>query len=126
MPEFVDWKTTADPWAVLSQAVDAIRRGETVALPSETGYAAARLASEAAPVRAIAAADAEWSLALPRPTEISDWVADLGPVALRFARRCWPGPIRMLLEGRLNPEKLALLSEPVRERDVQGQTLATR
>ena len=96
MSEFVDWKTTANPMAVIEQAVDAIRRGELVAFPTETGYAIAGLAGEAAPAKAIPTAEADWSLAVPLPSTINEWVTDNGPVALRFARRCWPGPLRLL------------------------------
>ncbi|HEV3143224.1 MAG TPA: Sua5/YciO/YrdC/YwlC family protein [Gemmataceae bacterium] len=126
MPEFVDWKTTAEPLAVISCAVDAIRRGELVAFPTEIGYCAAGLAGEAAPAKRIAQDEGNWSLALPRRGAVAEWVIDVETVAVRFARRCWPGPIRLLLEGRLSPEKLAQLSGPARERVVQGQTLATR
>jgi protein-tyrosine phosphatase len=126
MPEFVDWKTTADPMAVLEQAVDAIRRGELVAFPTETGYAVAGLAGEAAPAKAIPVAEADWSLALPQPNRLGEWVADLGPVAVRLARRCWPGPLRMRLQGESNPAKLALLSGPARERVMEDEALALR
>jgi L-threonylcarbamoyladenylate synthase len=126
MPEFVDWKTTADPLAVIAHAVDAIRRGELVAFPTETGYAVAGLTGEAAPAKVIPTAEADWSLALPRPLTLNEWVTDLGPVALRLARRCWPGPLRLLLQGVLNLEKLALLSGPARERLVQNETLSMR
>ncbi|HLW66088.1 MAG TPA: Sua5/YciO/YrdC/YwlC family protein [Gemmataceae bacterium] len=126
MPEFVDWKTTADPLAVIGSAVDAIRRGELVAFPTETGYAVAGLAGEAAPAKVIPVAEANWSLALPRPLTINEWVIDLGFVALRLPRRCWPGPLRLLLQGMLNPAKLALLSGPARERVLQKESLAVR
>jgi protein-tyrosine-phosphatase/tRNA A37 threonylcarbamoyladenosine synthetase subunit TsaC/SUA5/YrdC len=126
MPEFVDWKTTANPMAVIEQAVEAIRRGELVAFPTETGYAVAGLAGEAAPAKAIASAEADWSLALPQPTAMHEWVTDVGPVAFRLARRCWPGPLRLLLQGWPNPEMFAHLSGPARERVAQNETLALR
>jgi protein-tyrosine phosphatase len=120
MPEFVDWKTTADPLALVGQAVEALQSGELVAFPTETGYAVVALARDAKAAGKIPAAEAQWSLVLPDPADVNDWVTNLGPVAARLARRCWPGPARLMLCGTCNSERIAQLSVPARERVLQS------
>jgi protein-tyrosine phosphatase len=126
MPEFVDWKTALDPLALVARGVEALQHGERVAFPTETGYAVVARARDEAASSKFPVASVEWSLALPDPVEIGEWVADLGPVAMRLARRCWPGPARLLLGGRRNADKLAQLSTPARERVLQSERLAVR
>src|SRR5262249_25910682 len=108
MPEFVDWRNTADPAALVEHAVAALRRGDWVVTPTECGCAAMALADRAA-VDRLPAGELDWSLTLP---DLARVLAQLGTVGERLIRRSWPGPAIFEIEdggseslaGPLNPQ----------------------
>lgn len=86
----------------IGRAVDAIRRGGLVAMPTETVYGlGADAGSEAAVARVFAVKG--------RPTghpliihiagaeALDDWAVDVPGFARELAATCWPGPLTMLL-----------------------------
>ena len=85
MPEVLDWRRVAEPYAVIHYAVQSLRQGRTVAFPTETGYvlAASGLASEA--VRQLG--DEPPTLALRAAAEAREWAPGMTPLARRLAGR---------------------------------------
>ncbi len=87
------------------RAIDVLRRGGLVALPTETVYGLGADASNPAAVRRIFAVKG-------RPTDhplivhvadaaaIDDWAQDIGPLARELAARLWPGPLTLVLRRR--------------------------
>ena len=102
-PMVIDLRRCEDARDVVHRAVQALAEGRSVAFPTETDYviaaaarrgeAAARL-SRLAPVRPDEPA---LSLGLKSVDEVLDWAPALSPLARRLARRCWPGPVEMLV-----------------------------
>lgn len=90
---------------VIHEAVEALRAGDLVVLPTETVYGLACDAQNPAAVEKIYAAKGR-SERNPLPVQVADaWhlrsVADEVPeVALRAAAKFWPGPLTLVLRRR--------------------------
>jgi protein-tyrosine phosphatase len=125
----IDLRTCDDPQDAVHRAVQALAEGRLVAVPTETVYG---LAASALNERAIARlsqvkgrpADQPFTLAIKSADDALDYVPDLPPVAQRLARRCWPGPVTLVLDDR-HPESLirqlpASVRETVSPHDTVG------
>ncbi len=104
MPPLVfDLQRAEDPRDVVHRAVQALAEGKLVAFPTETVYVIAASAhSEAAVQRIAALTKAEpntpaLTLAVKSADDALDYVPELSPLARRLARRCWPGPVTLVL-----------------------------
>jgi protein-tyrosine phosphatase len=107
----IDLRRTDDARDVVHRAVQALAEGRAVAFPTETDYVVAASARHATAIDRLAALAAErpreprLSLALKSADEALDWAPRLSPVGRRIARRCWPGPVAMLVPDD-HPESL--------------------
>jgi L-threonylcarbamoyladenylate synthase len=109
MPELLSWQST-DPQRVKERAAACLAAGNVVVLPSEIGYEMA--VSSACPsalerLRQLAresAEDVELCVALPHAAGLQAWVRDPYSVALRLARRLWPGPLLLRIGPQGNPD----------------------
>lgn len=86
----------------LERAADLLRRGELVAVPTETVYGLAGDAANAEGVRRIFAAkgrpaDHPLIVHLPDSEAMDDWAADVPEAARRLARAFWPGPLTLVV-----------------------------
>ena len=110
-PLVIDLRRTDDPRDVVHRAVQALAEGRLVAFPTETDYVIAASAREAAATVRLRAAAVErdgappLSLVLRSAAEALDWAPRMAPVARRLARRCWPGPVAMIVPDD-HPESL--------------------
>ncbi len=110
-PLVIDLRRTDDPRDVVHRAVQALAEGRLVAFPTETDYVVAASAREAdATVRLLQTAgdrDGEPPLALVlrSAAEALDWAPRMPPIARRLSRRCWPGPVAMIVPDD-HPESL--------------------
>jgi protein-tyrosine phosphatase len=109
-PPVLDLRTAEDPRDVVHRAVEALAEGKLVALPTETVYGLAASALNEDAVRRLAGvkgrdANQPFTLAIKSADDALDYVPQLSPVALRLARRCWPGPLTMVLDDT-HPESL--------------------
>jgi tRNA threonylcarbamoyl adenosine modification protein (Sua5/YciO/YrdC/YwlC family) len=102
-PMVIDLRRTEDTRDVVHRAVQALAEGRTVAFPTETDYviaAAARAAGAADRLRGLAAVHPDeppLTLALKSADEVLDWAPAMPPIGRRLSRRCWPGPVSMLV-----------------------------
>jgi tRNA threonylcarbamoyl adenosine modification protein (Sua5/YciO/YrdC/YwlC family) len=102
-PLVIDLRRSEDARDVVHRAVQALAEGRIVAFPTETDYVVAASARHAAAVerlRRIAPARADepaLTLALKSADEALDWAPRITPVGRRISRRCWPGPVAMIL-----------------------------
>jgi protein-tyrosine phosphatase len=107
----IDLRRTEDARDVVHRAVQALAEGRLVAFPTETDYVVAASAREpqaAAALREIApqrAAEPRLTLALKSADEALDWAPRMTPLGRRIARRCWPGPVAMIVPDD-HPESL--------------------
>jgi len=111
MPPFViDVRAAEDARDVVHRAVQALAEGKLVAFPTETVYGLAALALDACAVARLVAVKRRKrghpvTLAIRSLDEALDYAPDMSPLARRLARRCWPGPITLVLDDS-HPESL--------------------
>lgn len=116
-PTHIDLRHAEDQRDVVHLAVQSLAEGSLVVFPTETDYVVAALARHSGAVARLAArthprqGEPLLSLALKSVEEAIDWVPRLGGVGLRIARRCWPGPV-MLLLADTHPESLVTRLHP--------------
>jgi tRNA threonylcarbamoyl adenosine modification protein (Sua5/YciO/YrdC/YwlC family) len=99
----IDLRSTDDPRDVVHRVVQALAEGKLVALPTETVYGVAASALHEQAVARMAAIKARpdahpFTLAIKSDETVLDYVPRMTPLARRLARRCWPGPITLVLE----------------------------
>jgi protein-tyrosine phosphatase len=97
MSEVLRCQPPADPRAAAAAALDALRAGRAVALPTEDGYhlaVAGHLRGAAGKLRGGPAVPV---VAVRGEAEARDWAPSLHPAARRLAKRFWPGPLVLAL-----------------------------
>lgn len=132
MASFVIDVRNADDWRdVVHRAVQALAEGQVVAVPTETVYGlAASALDERAVERLIEIkgrkAGHALTLAIKSAEEALDYVPDMSPLAQRLARRCWPGPVTLVVDDS-HPESLVQqLPLKVRKYVSPGPTIGLR
>lgn len=88
-----------------AQALAYLRAGKTVVIPTETAYALAADATNAAAVRAVFAVKGR-AAGKTLPILVTDMAmakryADIPPVLMALARRFWPGPLTIVVPARI-------------------------
>lgn len=131
-PMVIDLRRTDDARDVVHRAVQALAEGRCVGFPTETDYviaASGRSAAAASRLAALAAprpGEPLLSLALKSADEALDWAPRMSAVGRRLARRCWPGPVSMLVPDD-HPESLVhRLPEATRRTIVEARRLRLR
>jgi protein-tyrosine-phosphatase/tRNA A37 threonylcarbamoyladenosine synthetase subunit TsaC/SUA5/YrdC len=110
-PMVIDLRRSEDFRDVVHRAVQALAEGRPVAFPTETDYviaSSARIPAAAELLRRFAAERADeprLTLALKSADETLDWAPRITSVGRRLARRCWPGPVAMIVPDD-HPESL--------------------
>ena len=110
-PMVIDLRKTDDPRDVVHRAVQMLAEGRSVAFPTETDYVIAASVRDAAAVGSLVSlapvrdGEPRLSLALKSADEALDWAPRLSPIGLRIARRCWPGPVAIIVADD-HPESL--------------------
>jgi protein-tyrosine phosphatase len=80
-----------------------LAEGRIVAFPTETDYVIAASIRDAAAVERLVGlapvrtGEPRLALALKSADEALDWAPRLSPIGQRIARRCWPGPVAILV-----------------------------
>jgi tRNA threonylcarbamoyl adenosine modification protein (Sua5/YciO/YrdC/YwlC family) len=109
-PSLLDLRAIDDIRDVVHHAVQALMEGKLVVVPTETVYGVAARALDVEAVDRLIDAKGRkeghpLTLAIRGSDELRDYVPDLPPVAQRLARRCWPGPVTLVVDGG-HPESL--------------------
>jgi tRNA threonylcarbamoyl adenosine modification protein (Sua5/YciO/YrdC/YwlC family) len=109
-PLLIDLRAADDPRDVVLQAVQALAEGRLVVCPTETVYGLAARALDAVAVARLLEVKGRklghpLVLAIRSAEEARDYAPDLTPLAYRLARRCWPGPVTLVLDDS-HPESL--------------------
>lgn len=115
----------ADARDAIHHAVEALAAGRLVVLPTETVYGIAASPFSPAAVRDLidmVGVQPEFPLAYCVKSEADalDYAPDMPALARRIARRCWPGPLTLVMAGphpdsvitRLPAESASLLEHP--------------
>ena len=130
-PHVIDLQQADDLRDVVHRTVQALAEDKLVALPTETVYGlAARATSETAIARLLAvkgrAAQQPLALAVKSVEDALDYAPDLSPLAQRLARRCWPGPVTLVVDGSHQESLLRSLPESVRAAVIPQGTVGLR
>src|SRR5271166_3144602 len=107
----IDLRHADDLRDVVHQTVQALVEGKIVAFPTETVYGLAASALDEGAVERLATIKGRkrghpLTLAIKSADEARDYVPDMSPLAQRLARRCWPGPVTLVVDDA-HPDSLA-------------------
>jgi tRNA threonylcarbamoyl adenosine modification protein (Sua5/YciO/YrdC/YwlC family) len=108
--QVIDLHRSDDTRDVVHRAVQALVEGRLVALPTETVYGLAASGLNAAGVDRLIAAKGRddrhpFALAIKSAEDALDYIPDMSLLGQRLARRCWPGPLTLVLDDR-HPDSL--------------------
>ncbi|MBN2022987.1 MAG: threonylcarbamoyl-AMP synthase [Pirellulales bacterium] len=116
-PTVLDVRRADDLRDVVHRAVQALVEGRLVVLPTETVYGVGALGLRPEAVRRLREVksrkgDHPLPLAIRGEEEALDYAPDVSPLFRRLARRCWPGPVTLVVDdshpqsliGQLPPE----------------------
>ncbi len=127
----VNLKNTEDLRDVVHLAVEALAAGKIVAIPTETVYGiAASALSEPAVERLLQikhrTPGKPLAFAVKSLEDALDYVPDLSPLGRRLGRKCWPGPVTLVLDDKHPDSVIRRLPEAVREATVALGTVGLR
>jgi protein-tyrosine phosphatase len=121
MPEILHWRTATDPLDLVMRAVRALREGRIVAFPTETVYGIAASLSFPSAIERLQCcknrpSDKPLAVAVWGLPEAREWAPNMSPLAERLARRCWPGPVTLVVPVDTTFGPVGRLPEPLRRR----------
>lgn len=101
----------------LVQAIELLKQGKVVAIPTETVYG---LAADARNAQAIANIYATKERPANNPLivhiagidQVSDWASEFSPLAQKLAKAFWPGPFTLVLPAREDVSSAVRAGEP--------------
>jgi protein-tyrosine phosphatase len=119
-PIVIDIRNAEDSRDVVHRAVQALAEGQLVALPTETVYGLAASACRPDAVARLLQVKGRpegqpMALAIKSADEAPDFVPDMSPLARRLARRCWPGPVTLVVDNEHRDGLIAQLPKAVRQ-----------
>jgi tRNA threonylcarbamoyl adenosine modification protein (Sua5/YciO/YrdC/YwlC family) len=121
MPPLVIDVQNAEDWRdIVHRAVQTLAEGGLVVFPTETVYGVAASAldegavSRLVKLKSRTGGDKPLTLAIKSAEEALDFAPDLCPLAQRLARRCWPGPITLVVDDSHPQSLVRRLPETVR------------
>jgi tRNA threonylcarbamoyl adenosine modification protein (Sua5/YciO/YrdC/YwlC family) len=130
-PAVIDLQNAEDWRDVVHSAVQTLAEGGVAALPTETVYGlAASALDEEAVARLLTMKGRSQSkpltLAIKSADEARDYAPDLCSMGRRLARRCWPGPVTLVVDDS-HPDSLVRQLPPgVRQAVSPQQTIGLR
>lgn len=113
------------------RCVDVLRDGKIVVLPTETVYGLAARATDEVAVRRLVELKQRpdghpFALAFSGLRQIEDYVPEMSELALRMARRCWPGPVSLVLNVSDRGSEFHALPETVKQVVSKSSTVCFR
>lgn len=130
-PVLIDVRAAEDLRDVVHRAVQAVAEGKLVVFPTETVYGVAAQALDADAVTRLIEVKGRkpghpLALAIKGVDEARDYVPNMSPLAQRLARRCWPGPVTLVVDDS-HPESLVRHLPPLVQQAVAPtQTIGLR
>jgi protein-tyrosine phosphatase len=116
---------------VVHRAVQALAEGRLVVIPTETVYGVGALAlneEAVARLRAVKSrkGDHPLPLAIRGAEEALDYAPDVSPLFHRLARRCWPGPVTLVVDASHPQSLIRQLPPTVQQAVFPHQTVGLR
>jgi tRNA threonylcarbamoyl adenosine modification protein (Sua5/YciO/YrdC/YwlC family) len=130
-PVVIDIRNAEDARDVVHRAVQALAEGQLIALPTETVYGLAASACCPDAVERILKVKGRptgqpMALAIKSAEEAPDFVPNLSPLARRLARRCWPGPVTLVVDNNHRDGLMHQLPREVRNVVAPNGTVGLR
>lgn len=127
----LDLQNVEDVRDVIHQAVEALSAGKIIAVPTETVYGLAASALMPQAVESLyrlkgRSPDKPLAYAVKSLEAALDYVPDMSPVVRRLARRCWPGPVTLVVDGHHHDSVINRLDQSVRDATVPNGTVGLR
>lgn len=127
----INLQTADDPRDAIHRTVQALAEGKLVAVPTETVYGLACSAlNEQAVARLVKLKQRStghpFTLAIKSADDAQDYVPSLSPLAARLARRCWPGPVTLVLDSAHPDSLLGQLPQSVRDAVIPNGSIGLR
>jgi len=127
----IDLRHADDLRDVVHQTVQALAEGKIIAFPTETVYGLAASALDERAVERLASikgrkAGHPLTLAIKSAEEARDYVPDMSPLAQRLARRCWPGPVTLVVDDSHADSLVRCLPGKVVQYVSPGRTVGLR
>lgn len=126
MPEVVELREVTDRRDVIHRAVQRLSSGDLVALPSEAGYVLAGAALVEGTGSRLSNTGDVVSLLLRAADEVADFLPHLSSVGVRFAKRCWPGPLVLRAPADVANGFVAALPESNRLAVIANERISAR
>ncbi len=113
------------------KTVDVLQSGKITVLPTETVYGLAVRAGDADAVERLMQLKGRperhpFALAFPGMNAVLDFVPDMSELACRLARRCWPGPVSLVLDVASSDSEFHSLPPSVQKVVSQDTTVCFR
>jgi len=113
----------------LAQAITLLKRGEVVAIPTETVYGLAADATNDAALRQIYAikqrpADNPLIVHIADANQVLDWAKEFPPLAQKLAKAFWPGPFTLVLPAKETVSLIVRGNQPTVALRVPGHPVA--
>jgi L-threonylcarbamoyladenylate synthase len=101
----------------LVQAITLLKKGEVVAIPTETVYGLAADARNESAINKIyltkeRPASNPLIVHIATSEQVLDWAAEFSPLAKKLADAFWPGPLTLVLPAKENVSKIVRAGEP--------------
>ncbi len=130
-PVVIDVNGAEDTRDVVHRAVEALAAGKLVAFPTETVYGVAASALNPDAVEHLIeakgrAANNPFTLAIKSADDAQDYVPGMSPLAYRLARRCWPGPVTLVLRDNCDDSLTRQLPPTVKNAVCPNGTIGLR
>jgi tRNA threonylcarbamoyl adenosine modification protein (Sua5/YciO/YrdC/YwlC family) len=130
-PTVIDVRKADDVRDVVHRAVQALAEGKLIVVPTETVYGVGALALDEAAVRRLSEVKdrpggSPLPIAIRSGEEALDYAPDTSPLFRRLARRCWPGPVTLVVDNSHPESLITRLPRSVRQAVSPHQTVGLR
>jgi protein-tyrosine phosphatase len=130
-PAVINLRDSDDPQDAVHRAVQALAEGKLLAVPTETVYGLAASALNEEAISRLSkikrrTAGQPFTLAIKSADDALDYVPEMPIMAQRLARRCWPGPVTLVLDDRHPDSLVHQLAPAVREAVSPNNTVGLR
>lgn len=127
----IDVKNADDLRDVVHRGVEALASGLIVAVPTETVYGLAASALDPRAVQRLSDLKGRdpnkpFSFAIKSFEDSLDYVPDLSPLGRRIARRCWPGPLTLVVANDHRDSVVQRLPDEVRSVTIPNGMIGLR
>ncbi len=130
-PVVLDVRQAVDARDVVHRSVQALSEGNLVVFPTETVYGVAASALNPVGVQRLLdiksrSADHPLTLSIHNTEHAWDYVPNVSPLGERMARRCWPGPVTLVMNDNHPDSLVRQLPEVTRNAVCPQNTIGMR